>query len=172
MSLLFWRAKCIPVQPPGHGGSHGSLVKKRRTLNPEHPRAATSDLVQVSTQPDLFPTQKNPWAKKTNLSLFSNWSLFRASTGFRHLTRKWVPKRYFFFFFSSQIKSYILNRLEGFDCSSWAATGTEVNIEAFFQHTVIVSGFPFVAQEPTARIMEQKKISYSSCLFTTFFPKT
>lgn len=55
------------------------------------------------------------------------------------------------------MKSYILNRLEGFDCSSGAATGTEVNIEAFFQHTVIVSGFPFVTQEPTARIMEKKK---------------
>lgn len=74
-----------------------------------------------------------------------------------------------FFFFLSPMKSYILNRLEGFDCSSGAATGTEVNIEAFFQHTVIVSGFPFVTQEPTARIMEKKKkISCSSCLFTVW----
>lgn len=70
-------------------------------------------------------------------------------------------------FFFPPIKSYILNRLEGFDCSSRAATGTEVNVEAFFQHTVIVSGFPFVTQEPTARIMEQK--SCSSCLLTVRF---
>lgn len=59
---------------------------------------------------------------------------------------------------------YVLNRLQGFDCSSWAATGTEVNIEAFFQHTVIVSDFPLIVQEPTARVtQEQQKISYSSC---------
>lgn len=100
-------------------------------------------------------------------SLFSlTGSLFRASTRFRHLTRKRVPKCCFVFFFPP-IKSYILNRLEGFDCSSRAATGTEVNVEAFFQHTVIVSGFPFVTQEPTARIMEQK--SCSSCLLTVCF---
>lgn len=56
--LFFWRAQCIPVQPPGHGGPHISLVKKRTTLNPEHPRAATSDHMQVCVEPDPFPTQK------------------------------------------------------------------------------------------------------------------
>lgn len=100
VSLFFWRAQCIPVQPPGHGGPHISLVKKRTTLNPEHPRAATSDHMQVCMHRLTHSQPNKSCEPRKQTSLFSlTGSLFRASTRFRHLTRKGVPKCWFGFFF-------------------------------------------------------------------------
>lgn len=107
------------------------------------------------------PEESDTAGKQTSLFSLSG-SLCSKSTCCRHLSRKRVPKCggglflfcgvvVLFCFFKSS--PYILNRLQGFDCSSWAATGTEVNVEAFFQHTVIVSDFPLIIQEPTARII-------------------
>lgn len=82
---------------PAHRGSCFSLVKKRTTLNPEHPRAATSDLMKRAHSLTCSQHKKSREPRKQT-SLFSlPGSLFRASTHFRHLTGKRVPKCYYFF---------------------------------------------------------------------------
>jgi len=66
------------------------LTQKTAALSPEHPRVC----VHACVQSGLFPTHKIPYAKKTNFTLLPERE-FNATTCFRHLTRKRIPKRYF-----------------------------------------------------------------------------
>lgn len=120
------------------------LLQKRVTFSPEY----TSIQERVPTCSLTCSKPQNPIIQKNKLHSFP-WvgvCLTRAFTSDIWLIKEFQSIIFF------QWSPYVFDRLEGFDCSSWAATGREINVEAFFQHTMIVINFPLVIQEPTARI--------------------
>lgn len=123
------------------------LLQKRVTFSPEHTSSQECVPTWLGARSLTCSKPQNPIIQENKLYSFP-WVGVCLKQAL--VSDIWLVKEFQSIIFF-QWNPYVFNRFEGFDCSSWAATGREINVEAFFQHTMIVISFPLVIQEPTAR---------------------